>query len=180
MAVTNKCNITKYALAKYNAMKYGFSCEDVERPILENYIVYLNCATVNIVVCSPDNCVNDPIVNTCSLRITDINVDLAEDNPFVDLIFGANIVGGNAPFHFQWSYNIDDFDVYGPTDTFSLSLKGKPGKDVSYLNSVLGVTITDRDGCTDTKSCFYTPDQMECADDFIDCPNIIDLTINTH
>lgn len=178
MAATNKCNITKYALDKWNSLRYGFTCEDNSRSIIENYILYLNCPTVTTIVCDADNCKNDPIIGNCSLSISDIEFTLIEDNPDIDIAFTANFSGGASPFTYLWEFNIDDFTSFNGVNQSELDLKLKPGRDLDFLNTRVKVTIVDSGGCSDNKQCYYMSGDMNCDNNFINCPNTNNLVVD--
>lgn len=79
MAV-NKCNITEYTLELVNSVRYGIKFTS-QNKILENYIQSLECDTVDIVPCYPDDCTNETtIINCNALVIGDIASEVDEDN----------------------------------------------------------------------------------------------------
>lgn len=51
-----KCNIPNLALESIYSAIYGFSCKDVTKKIIQNYIEYLNCSGVDYAFCDNFPC----------------------------------------------------------------------------------------------------------------------------
>lgn len=178
-----KCNIIDLAQERVRLIKWRFSCRDNSRWIIENYVEYLNCPEVNLVPCGTVNCQEggSTVSSACTLVINEIAGEVIVDQGriyFSVLIDGY--VGGTLPFSYSWTYNTDDFElVAGATvNEPELRLALKPGRDSSYLNTDINVTITDANGCEVTKGCFYTPSGMECdLSVFTFCPNTRQLEV---
>lgn len=160
-------------------MKWGVNCDknSNNRNIIENYIQFLACPDVDIIVCSPDNCINETIISTCLLEITAISYERLSNidgDDIIDIVFfigTGDYSNATLPFTYSWEFNPDDFIGVEFTTDGGLKLKLKPGKNLDYLNSKITVRVTDASGCTFIKNCYYTPAGMQCADDFVDCVN---------
>lgn len=182
--MANKCNITKYAIDKLNSLHYGFSCKHNNAAILENYITYLGCPNINLVVCDNDPTCTDgnPVIFRCTFNIISISATLSPESG-TDVIFDVKIVdyqNGVPPFTYEWEWDSDDFDLVEGTDSESaeLRLKVKPGKVVDYLVSNIYVGVTDSNGCFDSKSCWLVMGNMQCGFNYDRCPNPVGLTAN--
>lgn len=61
-----KCNIASLALQNLNLLRYGFNCQSVTCKIVENYIEYLNCPTVDFQPCTKVECDPTTEIVECS------------------------------------------------------------------------------------------------------------------
>lgn len=169
-----KCNITRLVLNKLYKIIWGISCEDSRSAILENYIEYLDCPDIDLVICNPDNCKNDPISFNCSFTIRKITLNQLTDEVYPTLTFlvvPADLINGIPLYTYQWTYNNIIFDLIGGDQNSSIVLKVKTGIDINTLVTAIGVTIIDGNECRATKVCYLTPAGMVCRDNFVPCPN---------
>lgn len=183
MTVAAKCNITEFALQELNQLYYGFSCKTGKSAIIENYLEYLNCSNIKLIICNQAKvCAKDkPSVFNCNFNLISISATL---NPVAgtDIIFDVKLVnyaGGTLPFSYSWDFDEDDFDLVGGTDAMSpeIKLALKPDKVIELLVSQITVEITDANGCTDSKSCWLIPDgEMRCGASYQSCNNPVGLT----
>ena len=79
-------------------------------------------------------------------------------------------------YTYDWTWDSSVFDLSGPLDEPQLLLTVKDGKELDAIISPVTVTVTDENGCRTTKTCYYTPDGMEC-DDYIPCSNPSNLVL---
>ena len=75
----NKCNITKQVKGYLDALYWGAKNGSKIDAILENYIGYLNCATVKPEPCYKDDCKEFFLRYVCDLEITDITSVVKEN-----------------------------------------------------------------------------------------------------
>lgn len=176
MAV-NKCNITKYALELYNSMKWEIKCDsNVNRDILENYINYLACEDVDLIVCSPDDCSNPTIISSCVCEIVEIteNKVFTEDVTVIYSLQIGDYTNCSTPFTYLWDYNEEFFDLVGgvTSSTLQLKIKDEIRDGFDGLEYAIGVSITDANGCTANKVCYHVSDEAQtCEEDYIECVN---------
>lgn len=170
----NKCNITKYAAELYNSMKWGTNCSSgTNRNILENYINYLTCEDVNLIVCSPDDCSNPTIISTCTLDIIDLTVDLIEDDE-ADIAFSLQIgdyTGGILPFTYLWSFDNTYVENTNGLTNQELKLKTRDGVDLDFVIFGVELKVIDSAGCEDIGRFIYTPSGIIHAEGYTLCPN---------
>lgn len=172
MTVAAKCNITGLVLELVGELYYGFKCKDNSYAIIENYLESLQCEDVVPEVCHPADCTNDPIIFNCQIGVAGIAVSINGNT----VTFTSTIVGGTAPFTYEWSFETDDF-TSGAINQSSLVLTLKPNKSLEDLVSEVSVTVTDANGCTTTKSCWLVDAAMKCNESFVPCPNPSQLTL---
>lgn len=180
----NKCNISKYALELYNSMKWGIKCNSgVNRGILENYIGYLACPSIDLIVCSPDNCSNPTIISACVLDILTVTVNRVDNNSTdnnVDIIFSLQIgdyTGGTLPFIYAWSFEGTYVDIIGSTTNQELNLKLRPNANLDFIIFSVTISIIDANGCADSKRVYYTPAGIIIDPAYIPCVNIGTLLV---
>ncbi len=174
MTVDAKCNITSFALKKLSELYWGTKYKNVDDSIIENYAESLGCGVINI--CNPSDCVNETEILNCSLSITKISKTV-EENTVTFYIEDEDLVGGTSPFQYEWEFEEDDFDNSGEIDVSQAILTIKVGKRLDLLVSLISVTITDINGCIAIKNCYITPSGMQCANDYVACPNNTALAI---
>lgn len=179
-----KCNITGLALDALSKLQWGFNCRDKSCAIIENYIEYLACPNIDLIICNQENteCGNSiTTVFSCNFNLISISATLnPTDDPESDVIFDLKLVdyvGGKLPFSYVWTYDTDDFDIIGENNLPQIKLKVKPDKQVELLVTQISVQITDADGCIDTKSCWLTPEGMECNINYVACSSPVDLEV---
>lgn len=179
MIVAAKCNITKYALDKLHQIQWGFKPKDKigDDIILENYLEYLDCSTVKPYICHPDNCVNETIILVCEVLVEGITYSIAEDNKTVTFSVNSDaITGATEPLTYEWTFDDDDFILASPLDQSLLVLTLQDSKQFEVLVSTVSVKITDVNGCTYTKVCYFVATVMQCGD-YTPCPNPSNLQI---
>lgn len=177
MTVAAKCNITSSALSKINELYWATKYKGLDDIILENYIEYLNCPTIDLNICHPDGCVNITEDFTCSLNIAKISSTISE-NTVTFFIADGDLAGNSPPYTYNWTYQIDDFDNSGGIDTQEAVLTVKVGKQLILLVTPIAVQVVDKYGCIANKACFLTPSGMQCASDYKACSNITGLVVN--
>ena len=171
MTVVAKCNIVDVVLKDLAELQYGFTCpSDNTKIFIENYLEYLNCADIYHHICYPaPPCEKDQAVNfTCNFNLLSISATLNPPaNPEADIIFDIkvlNYVGGTLPFKsYLWTFESDDFELVGANGLPEVKLKLKEGQVLETMTSLIGVTIVDANDCTDSVSCYLTPDGMQCG-----------------
>lgn len=179
-----KCNITGLVLEKLNELKWGFSCKKENKAsILRNYIEYLDCENVFVEDCGDIPCQEGgtTIIHSCNLNVTGISATVPNINGVFATFHLAvtNLYGGTPPFSYVWEYDTDVFDLAAGASINdpALDLEAKPGIDLGAVVTPIKVTITDSEGCTDVKQCYYTPGGMMCASGYNPCPNPKNLVI---
>ena len=171
MGATNKCNITSLVTQKVNELMYGIAPIS-EDAILENYAIYLGCSTVKIPVCkAPDDCSNETIVLICNLVIEEI----------LHTATGTTHVFSVPPMDdiesYTWDYDTRIFTLASASDESSITLVVKGGIDMEYVVTPISVLAMAENGCIAIKTCYYTPNGMQCADDYMPCSNPRDLQV---
>lgn len=174
MTVVAKCNITSLALSKLNELYWATKYKNLDDKILENYAESLGCSDMEI--CNPSDCVNETEIFNCSLSINKISYTI-DENTVTFYIADGDLVGNSPPFEYMWSYDIDDFDNSGVIDIEKAVLTVKLGKELDLLVTPISIQITDKYGCKATKNCYLTPDGMQCADNYVACPNVSGLVV---
>ena len=76
------------------------------------------------------------------------------------LTFNAQVIGGTAPYTYEWQYDIDVFNTALTTNP-SLNLVVK---DNSVSNSPITLTVVDDNGCEATSTFNYFPDNLDIGD----------------
>lgn len=175
-----KCNITSLTLEKLNQLYWGIKGRNINDSILENYLEQLECECVELATCSDVDCDNDTVVVTCQLSISAIQSAISE-NVVTFSIPDNGILNGTAPYTYQWTYELDDFDPSGPINVSTSTLTVKPTKRLNFLISNVSVVVTDANGCTATKSCWLTPSGMQCAENYVAClpPSVLTVMNKT-
>lgn len=172
MTVAAKCNITSSALKILEGVK-GYGCGLRNKSIIyENYVEWLACTTINLIICNHDNCVNNTLVHLCTIT-GDIAYMFESDGITVDFNL-ENTSSYDPPLSYAWTYETDDFDLLSSSLTgSSIRLRVKPPKELDILVSMVSVVITDGGGCTLYLVCYMSP--SGCT--VIACPNPSYMTI---
>jgi len=169
-----RCNIVDLALARQKAFKWGFgNTHTID--ILENYKQYLNCDDAPPDPCFTEDCNQEAIIFNCNVNILKASLDTVEDVLTFTFEVG-DIVGGKAPFTYLWEYDTTHFFVQGPVNQEQLVLILKPGFDLDILVSELSLTITDADGCRDTKHMWIVNGELIYWN-YVACPNPHSLVV---
>lgn len=171
-----KCNITSSILQKLAQLKWGVNSNAIDEVIIENYVEQLACDCIDLDICHPDNCINDTIIVTCNVQVAKISNTIVE-NLVTFYIQDIDLTGGLAPYTYQWSFEQDDFDNSGTVDVNKAVLTVKLGKKPELLVTKITVTITDNNGCKVTKSCYMTPQGMQCLTTYKPCSTITNLKL---
>lgn len=182
-----KCNIPASVLEQMSELAWGFTCVNkaaVDEAIMENYIEFLQCPTVEIAICHPDcntgdgvtlfPC-NEFVINKITLESYTGLMDDFVTYAFMVLEANGDLTGVNAPFTCVWEFDTNVLDLLSLSDCV-LTTKYKTGVDPNIITTIK-VTITDSAGCIAEKTCYFINGQIECDDDYIICPNTIDLTV---
>lgn len=175
----NKCNITALAVEQLNSLYYGFQCKDKSVVILENYLDYLNCPTVDHTTCFPDNCSNPVITNMCNIVLSSISYTVV-GRTLTFYIDPANLTGATLPLTYLWSYNTQDFTITGNNTSSTLVLTLKTGKVLSSLVTMVTVGIQDANQCTASKQCYLVQGTMHCDSGYVQCPNGSNLVVTSN
>lgn len=176
MIVAVKCNITSLALKKLNELYWGNKYKGVDNLIIENYIYSLSCSGLEMCYTEEDDCSNPTIVLNCNLNIALIS-NTINQNVITFYIKDTDFTGGLAPFTYQWTYEQSDFDNSGDINVSESVLSVKLGKRLELLVTSISVKVVDANGCIYNKTCYLALSQMQCADDYIPCPNISSLSV---
>lgn len=171
-----KCNIVGQVLGKLYALQYGGDCRKESNSIIENYIEYLNCSSVEVIPCQPQatDC-SETIINfVCKIAITSLHIVSKEADT---IVYGVTVSGGKAPYEYVWDFDDTDFTNGGPVNTNQSTLVVKAEKDLALLVSPISVTVTDADGCEATKSCVLNPTGLNCNSSVASCSNPTGLTV---
>lgn len=171
-----KCNITSSVIEKFINLQWGIATKNVDGIILENYIEFLACPTLDYIICNPSDCNNNSISVTCNLSIAKITA-LIVDKVVTFSILNEDILNGLAPYTYKWEYETNDFDNSGVIDTDKSVLTVKSNKKASLLVTNIKLTITDSNNCIITKSCYLTPQGMQCINTYIPCMTITNLLV---
>lgn len=182
MAVTNKCNITKLAIDRYNEVIWGAIPNPVtSNSILENYLIYLSCETVDYEPClDKDDCTNDSFILTCAISITEI-ISVIDETVGNKITFTAIYINDNTTDPdkniFEWEYDTSVFTLAGELGKSSLELTIKPGKSLTDIVVPITVTLTDENKCVESKTCFYVRGTMDCTAGYVPCSNPSNLRL---
>lgn len=185
MTVAAKCNITGYTLEQLRQLLWGFHCDtqEVKDAILENYLEYLDCATVTHATCN-EGCTNDPLILGCEDFKVNAITDLTYLEPLDDgsIYFGilpTDYIGGSPPFTYLWSFDTDFFElVDGALTDPVLHIKVKNDIDINVMIGEVRLVLTDSLGCIATqKICYFKSLALICDPDYIPCPNPQNLTV---
>lgn len=178
----NKCNISTYALGQLNKVRYGVGCNLSHDVFYENYLKYIDCPTVDHLVCFPDECNASSVptvVFTCSLAITTLNYEYNEDNGQLRFFVNpSDITGKLEPISYNWLYDSDIFDVVGLTNQSQLILTLKPGKQLDTINTSITLAIVDANNCEAVKTCGFGNGELVCTGGtYTICSNTINLVV---
>ena len=175
----NKCNIIEYSLSKVNELLWGMKATvNVDKAILENYLQYLDCPTVELATINPDICSNPTINFRCQLSSGAIIVNISSNTGI--LIFSIDetqIINGKSPFTYTWSYDPDDIILTSGINSNSVSFKLKDGKNIDNIVVAIGVDIVDSNGCKYSKSCYLVNKAMECIVNYAACRTVNSLVV---
>ena len=175
MAV-NKCNITGYIKPILDKSRIGIKYNLSSKAILENYTQWLNCSTETINVCYPDNCVNVPLVYTCSMALARITSTIF-NRVITFSITDGDLTNYTAPLTYIWNYDSSVFILSGSIHQSTLVLYLTGTRLYDYLVTTVSVTIKDANGCSITKSCTLVSEEMDCSGS-IPCPNLSSLVLS--
>ncbi len=181
--MSNNKNILTLVLDKADAVSWGNSDVASSREIIKRYINRLHCESYVISTCNRDThtCNNPTIINTCVISIGGITAEISEENNTVTFsVANVVITGVTLPLSYRWIYDTTLFNPSGGTETNTLVLSPKVGKDLLSLSTEVQVEVTDKEGCVKTKSCFLVRGEMECADNYINCPNVSNFTVRSN
>lgn len=70
-----KCNIPNLAIKSFHSISFGFSCEDVTKKIVQNYLEYLKCSEVDYSFCDDFPCIAPEGDVFCSIDDLDLTVE---------------------------------------------------------------------------------------------------------
>lgn len=173
-----KCNILGFVLQKLEETQWGIrSCDEVDKPILEDYIGYLECPEVTPPNCYPASpCINETIEVVCDTNINKLTVSV-DGAIMIYTVLPTDMVGFTEPLSYEWTFDTAVFVASGPVNDYQLRLSVKPGLDITTLVAPVSVKITDKYGCTSTKQCFFTPAGLQCNINYVPCVNTHNLTI---
>lgn len=153
-----------------------------QKSIVRNYIEYLACEDFSLKVCDDESdCKEDVTILNCNLNVVGISFNLVQDGSG-DIVFFlgvGNIYGATTPLKYKWIFENDDFTLVGEDDDPTVKLKLKSSKVLTNLVTKIGIEVTDANGCTDTKYCWYTPTGMRCNNNFAPCVNPINLKVKS-
>lgn len=170
-----KCNIVGLVLNKLYNLQYELECKDYSNDIIENYIEYLDCDIPGFVPCNiATDCRDNVTISECRLTVNKIVIISRVLNT---IVYGVDLVGGVAPFTYQWIFDTTDFNNSGTVDTNQATLTVKGGKNLALIVSPISVTVTDSEGCKYTKNCTLIPEGLRCNDNYVPCPNISNLQV---
>lgn len=171
-----KCDISSIVLQKLGQLYWGTNTEYIDDTILQNYIEYLDCDTVELVECKPSTCTNETQHYICNIQIVKISSSYVQ-NVVTFFVESTDIINGVKPYSYQWDFEEDDFDNSGPIDTTTAVLTVKASKDRELLVTKIILKITDAIGCEVIKSCYLTPQGMRCETGYKACLPATGLTV---
>lgn len=172
----NKCNITKFTNIELNKINFGSKYNLSSKEILENYIQFINCPTVNINICYPDNC-NNPTINfTCTIAISAISQTI-NNRTITFFLDTGSLTNYTNPLQYLWTYDSTVFDITGGLNQSTLVLTLKSGKIYNNLVSPVTLEVIDANDCSVTKSCFLVSEVMQCAT-YTPCDNPRSLSVS--
>lgn len=180
-----KCNITLNTLQYLNKLLWGVDCDNSIKAIIENYIEYLACDTINIVPCFAEDCTNNTIDVDCTSKSLYRIDNLKNPYPCIYLFVNdEDIVNGKPPYTYQWSYIVSDLIPRGEINKSFIVLCPVANKLRENLVTPITITIIDSEGCRFTKTCYLTPEylnppnfgSLEC-NNYIPCTNISNLSV---
>lgn len=181
MTVAAKCNITGLVLQELNKLHYGYNCKDNGLAIIENYLEFLSCPNIKLIVCNTEPyCNTTPNSFDCNFNITAISATLNPVGVEADIIFDLKVIdyaGGKLPLTYNWIYDEEDFDLVGSIEDSQVKLVLKEGKQLNLLITQIGVEVIDADGCGDSKYCWFVGGSMQCAYNYVPCSNATELTV---
>lgn len=183
-----KCNITTSVLETIQPLLYGVNClTSKDEAILENYIEFLKCPTVDIAICHPDGCDQDDtvVVNLCSgFAITGFDMTIVthpgDDNTYYQFQLNNHYINSPNLFAFDWTVDENVFDIVSemPNMPGTLVLKLKAGVDVGIV-SVITLLVKNQYGCTSETSCTFANGSLNCGD-YDECPNPKNLVVTEY
>lgn len=181
-----KCNIAKQALDKYQLKQWGFAKDvKIDRSILFNYLEYIKCEGVEIIPCEDDSdcakaVLTNKVVKRCNMNLISMSVDvLGEDNQLVFSLKVGNVINGTPPYVYQWIWDTDKLElVEGESTDEEVKIKPIGDADVSLMMFPIILQVTDANGCSDEKTCYYTPSGMKCNNNYVPCYPLENLVVS--
>lgn len=177
MIVAVKCDILTWALDKLGQSRWGIKCDDSSCDIANQYINSLNCE--DIIAFRPQgvtDCNNLTVIYNCNFNV--LKSTMGVDQNIVTLTFQTgDIVGGVAPFTYEWEFNETHFIASSPINESTLVLTLRPGKQFNTLESKIVMKITDAEGCHDERICYIRNGILLCYHNYISCANPQNLSL---
>ena len=172
-----KCNITSSVLKKLNKLYWGFSSEYIEDKILENYIEYLACPTIKLVICNNDDCTNPTTIIDCAIQVTGMIFVVDNDNNTITFsIPEESIVGSTPPITYTWQFDSTKLESVNGVNNPTLILTPKGDRTIDTLSISIILTIVDAIGCKYTKTCYLANSGISCGN-FVLCVNPKNLVV---
>ena len=183
-----KCNIASKALIRLANSQWGFSKDkSTDISIVENYLEYLGCPSFSLKLCTEDYSSICEQINKSNVQIVNCNINLIgisfvpienEENGDISFYLAVgDIYGAKQPITYKWTFDESDFEIIGSDEEPVINLKAVNGKDPALIVSAISLEITDANGCTDTKQCYYTPTGMKCNNSFAPCLGVSGLNV---
>ena len=113
-----KCDIPNLALKSLHSVLYGFSCENVTKKIVQNYLEYLKCSEIDYSFCEDFPCEQSGGDVTCD--ISGVNVEVEYLNTTATIAFNIP----SQPYVIvviNVDANITIYDVITPTSPINLT-----------------------------------------------------------
>lgn len=190
LTVAAKCNIPASVLEQMKELAWGFTCvnkADIDEAIMENYIEFLQCPTVEIAICHPDCNTGDGVVlfpcsefviNKITLEHYTNLLDPETFYAFMVLEANGDLTGVNAPFTCVWEFDTNVLQLESLSDCV-LTVTYKVGVDPNIITTIK-VIITDSAGCIAEKTCYFINGEIKCDADYILCPGNVDLEVEDY
>lgn len=179
------CNIVEKALKKVKLKAWGFENDNViDKGIAISYLEYLACEGVSLKSCHDlgGNCDDgDTFKNvSCNMNVRSISYSTTNIPNNINFYLGVtDIFNAVGPLTYLWSYDTAVFEIIGNVTDSVVGFKFKTGYNPTLTVTWITVTITDANGCTDSKTCKYINGVMQCAINFVSCFPVNDLEITS-
>ena len=173
-----KCNIILSVVNRLESIQYGVEHTE-QNKIVENYIEYLACPTVDLTICNNSDCVNVPDIFNCYFVIGNIKKAIVLNQPLDEIAFTLEDKYIKDNYTYLWSFNTIIFEATHGIDKPILSLRSKNGATVlNYTVTKLTLTVMDEEECVNTKICYYNKIfGMKCLG-YSPCENNDNLIVN--